>query len=168
MEEVEYREEWHDKVDAPLIFNAIEFSVSAHRGQFRKGLKVPYVYHPMDVGRILMDLGCPVEVTEPEEIKTWEDRKNHTIEHLKTVSEEALFVIMADKFDNIRSIRLDMEKMGTLLWESFSRPEEIQRWYYESIAEMMALRIKEGPLHSLFERYKREMGRVFTPSPAKQ
>ena len=49
MEEVKYREEWSERVDAPLIFKAIRFAAKAHEGQVRKGLRVPYVYHPMDV-----------------------------------------------------------------------------------------------------------------------
>jgi len=196
MENVVYREMWYEKFDAPLIFKAIEFSVKAHEGQYRKGLRVPYVYHPMDVGRILMDIECPTEIvvagilhdtvedthvtleelrenfgptvaglveeaSEPDEIISWEERKNYTIEHLKTVSEEALYVICADKFDNIRSIRLDMEKMGSSLWDHFSRPIEAQQWYYESIAQVMESRIKEEPLLSLLQRYKREMQKVF-------
>jgi (p)ppGpp synthase/HD superfamily hydrolase len=38
-------------------FRAIEFAVRAHHGQFRKGTRIPYVVHPIAVGRRLMELG---------------------------------------------------------------------------------------------------------------
>lgn len=40
------------------IFNAIEFAVRAHKGQYRKGSRIPYVVHPINVGRILIENGC--------------------------------------------------------------------------------------------------------------
>lgn len=196
MKEVKYREEWSERADAPLIFKAIRFSAKAHEGHVRKGLRVPYIYHPMDVGRILMDMGCPeelvaagilhdtvedtdvtievikkefgdkvakivAEATEPEEIHSWIKRKEHTIENLKTASDEALHLICADKFDNLRSIRLDIQRVGEKAWESFSRPKEDQRWYYESILAVLDERINKEPLLGLLVRLKREIHRVF-------
>ncbi len=43
------------------MFDAIEFAARAHRGQLRKGSRLPYVFHPLSVGRILLDAGCGVE-----------------------------------------------------------------------------------------------------------
>ncbi len=198
MEEVKYREEWSERADAPLIFKAIRFAAKAHEGQVRKGLRVPYVYHPMDVGRILMDMGCPeelvaagilhdtvedtdvtlgilnkefganvarivAETTEPEDLSSWKERKEHTIKNLKTVSKEALHLICADKFDNLRSIRLDMKRVGEIAWESFSRPEEDQRWYYKNVGAVLDERISEEPLLALLGRLKREVDRVINP-----
>jgi len=37
------------------LFEAIEFATCAHRGQFRKGSKVPYILHPLGVAKILID-----------------------------------------------------------------------------------------------------------------
>jgi len=45
-----------------ILFDAIEVAVHAHRGQFRKGTKIPYVFHPLNVGRILHECGCSVLV----------------------------------------------------------------------------------------------------------
>ncbi|HIQ22986.1 MAG TPA: bifunctional (p)ppGpp synthetase/guanosine-3',5'-bis(diphosphate) 3'-pyrophosphohydrolase [Planctomycetes bacterium] len=41
------------------IFDAVEFAVRAHRGQVRKAGGGPFVVHPIAVGRILLDEGCP-------------------------------------------------------------------------------------------------------------
>jgi len=42
--------------------------------------------------------------SETDKADTWENRKNHTVEMLKILSEEALILVLADKMDNIRAI----------------------------------------------------------------
>lgn len=45
-----------------MIFEAIEFAVKAHAGQFRKGTKVPYIVHPLGVAKVLIECGCSKKV----------------------------------------------------------------------------------------------------------
>jgi (p)ppGpp synthase/HD superfamily hydrolase len=45
-----------------ILFEAIEFAVQAHRGHFRKGTGIPYIFHPLNVGRRLLELGCSLVV----------------------------------------------------------------------------------------------------------
>ena len=45
-----------------MIFQAIEFAAGAHRGQYRKGSKIPYIIHPLNVGKILIEHVCSDEV----------------------------------------------------------------------------------------------------------
>jgi len=45
-----------------VLLEAIEFAVERHHGQWRKGTKVPYVLHPLNVGYLLLQHGCPEEV----------------------------------------------------------------------------------------------------------
>lgn len=45
-----------------LLFEAISFATEAHSGQFRKGTLIPYIVHPMNVVKILINCGCPTEV----------------------------------------------------------------------------------------------------------
>lgn len=42
---------------SPLLFDAIEFATKAHSGQFRKGSDLPYIIHPLGVGKILIEHG---------------------------------------------------------------------------------------------------------------
>jgi (p)ppGpp synthase/HD superfamily hydrolase len=42
----------------PVLFDAIEFAMHAHRGHYRKGTRIPYIVHPLDVARILLEYGC--------------------------------------------------------------------------------------------------------------
>jgi (p)ppGpp synthase/HD superfamily hydrolase len=48
-----------DTLNYDNVFSAIEFAVQAHRGQLRKATGVPYVVHPIAVGRRLMEIGSP-------------------------------------------------------------------------------------------------------------
>jgi (p)ppGpp synthase/HD superfamily hydrolase len=45
-----------------MINTAIEVALEAHKNQFRKGTKIPYVTHPLAVGIILAKAGFPDEV----------------------------------------------------------------------------------------------------------
>ena len=44
------------------IFDAIEFATKAHKGQFRKGTNIPYIIHPIGVGKILLEHECSEDV----------------------------------------------------------------------------------------------------------
>jgi (p)ppGpp synthase/HD superfamily hydrolase len=43
------------------ISQAVRFAAAAHSGQYRKGTKTPYVWHPLSVGRLLDKAGCSTE-----------------------------------------------------------------------------------------------------------
>lgn len=44
-----------------LIFDAIQYAVEKHRGQYRKGTSIPYAFHPLNVAQLLMECECPLE-----------------------------------------------------------------------------------------------------------
>lgn len=45
-----------------MIFRAINFAAQAHEGHFRKGTKIPYISHLMNVMKILCENHCEMEV----------------------------------------------------------------------------------------------------------
>jgi len=45
-----------------IIFDAIEFAARAHSGHFRKGSRVPYLIHPLEVAKVLIRCQCEVQV----------------------------------------------------------------------------------------------------------
>ena len=45
-----------------MLFEAIEFAAAAHRGQYRKASRVPYIVHPLGVMRILIAGGAEEEL----------------------------------------------------------------------------------------------------------
>ena len=44
------------------VFQAIEMAARAHRGQLRKGSGVPYLIHPLNVAKLLIEQGCEEEL----------------------------------------------------------------------------------------------------------
>lgn len=180
-----------------MIFKAIEFATKAHSGQYRKGTKIPYITHPLNVARILIDHACPEPVitagilhdtledtrttvdnirdafcndvadlvnavTEPNKSDfTWENRKAHTIKHLRTALPEVLMISISDKLDNIRSIREDHERIGDKLWKRFNRSKEKQKWYYEALADVFLLALNDPKALSLVHQFRSEVNLVF-------
>lgn len=45
-----------------LVFTALEYAAIYHRGQYRKGTRIPYIVHPTSMVRFLARLGAPVEL----------------------------------------------------------------------------------------------------------
>lgn len=77
--------------------------------------------------------GC----SEPNKSLPWKERKEHTIEFLKTASEEIRVVACADKLHNIRSIIKDYEQQGDAVWNIFNAGKEQQAWYYTNIVDSL-------------------------------
>jgi (p)ppGpp synthase/HD superfamily hydrolase len=151
-----------------LVEEAILFATRAHTGQKRKATDIPYIWHPLRVASVLVEVGSPEPVviagvlhdtledtgTAPEEIErvfgravldivkgasepdksaSWEDRKRHTIEYLRTAPPEVKLVAAADKLDNIRAIAADLAKQGEGMWSRFKRGRADQAWYYRGL-----------------------------------
>lgn len=179
-----------------MIFEAIEFAARAHRGQYRKGTKIPYIVHPLGVGKILIDCGASEDsivagilhdtiedtlvtfgeiqeafgakvaelveaASEPDKSASWENRKNHTLERLRILSGEAVLLCLADKLDNIRSVKEGLERHGEDLWRYFRRPREKQEWYYKSLARVFTERLTDEKCRVLLNLFKTEVLRVF-------
>jgi len=180
-----------------MIFQAINFAARAHSGQYRKGTRIPYLIHPLNVAKTLIALDCPepviiagilhdtiedtritrediaaafgmeiaalvVAVSEPNRSDLiWENRKAHTLQQLRMASPEHLSLSLADKLDNIRSIREDYANHGERLWKRFNRPKEKQCWYYESLAKIFAERITGERILPLVDSFREEVRTVF-------
>ena len=50
------------KIGTEKMFEAIEFATRAHANQCRKGTKIPYIIHPLQVAKILIESDCPNHV----------------------------------------------------------------------------------------------------------
>lgn len=99
--------------------------------------------------------------SEPYKSDTWENRKKHTIEFLRTAPKEVLFISCADKLDNITSIEKDILEIGEAAWTKFKRPKEKQKWYYESLANVFLSRVDDNDTSRLFNELKAVVDRVF-------
>lgn len=102
--------------------------------------------------------------TEPEKLWTWERRKEHTLELLASGEVPALLLCLADKLDNIRSIRQDLELFGERAWDRFKRPRAKQRWYYQSLSRIFDTRLADSPGADLAAKFRVEVEAVFGPA----
>ncbi|WP_066071606.1 HD domain-containing protein [Neobacillus soli] len=99
--------------------------------------------------------GC----SEPDKSLSWEKRKQHTIEFLKTAPEDIKVVACADKLHNIRSIMNDYEQIGDMVWERFNRGKVEQEWYYRNVIESLGYQSN----FKLIDELKVEVERFFGP-----
>ncbi|WP_321470182.1 HD domain-containing protein [uncultured Paludibaculum sp.] len=99
--------------------------------------------------------------SEPDRAATWEERKQHTIDLLRSANEDLLLVAIADKIDNIRSIREDFALRGETAWTRFKRGREQQHWYYESLAGVFLDRLHQEPGARLAALFAAEVRAVF-------
>ncbi|WP_112179709.1 MULTISPECIES: HD domain-containing protein [Paraliobacillus] len=93
--------------------------------------------------------------TEPEKTIPWEQRKQHTIDGIKHAPLAAKLVVCADKIDNLHSILESERLLGTVMWDSFQRGREDQKWYYQAVYESLINGIVEKDTPTLFKQFKR-------------
>lgn len=77
----------------------------------------------------------PAELRKGDRKKSWKARKQHTLDHLKTATQEEKLLSCADKLSNIRDTINDHKEQGDKLWERFNATFEQQRWYYLSLCK---------------------------------
>jgi hypothetical protein len=78
-------------------------------------------------------VGC----SEPDKSLSWKERKEHTLHYLKTAPEEIRLVACADKLHNVRSIRMDLETIGNIVWDRFNTGKKQQAWYYNGLIKSL-------------------------------
>ena len=101
--------------------------------------------------------GC----SEPDKSLPWEDRKEHTIEYLKTAPLEVRLVACADKLHNIRTIAAEYAKIGDKVWERFKRGREKQEWYYRGLVESFYESVNSREASPLFQELSADVENLF-------
>ena len=107
-----------------------------------------------------------VQSESEDKSKTWKERKQNTINHLKSESAESKIVCFADKFSNIRSMMRDKEHIGERLWQRFNADKADICWYYRSIAAALRNTRTEGLWNAekfaeLFKEFEETIDKVF-------
>lgn len=100
-------------------------------------------------------------VSEPDKSLPWEERKRSTLETIRSGPEGAVWVELADKLDNARSMAADHARLGDGIWERFRRPREDQRWYYLALKEALLDRMRTEPGDRLARLFGQEVDKVF-------
>lgn len=101
--------------------------------------------------------GC----SEPDKSLPWEQRKQHTVEFLKTAPLEVRTVTCADKLHNLLSIIADYEVMGDDVWDRFSRGRDAQEWYYRELAASLCAQPDCDGDGAIFQQLKESVEALF-------
>ena len=125
-----------------MIDKAITFATKAHEGQFRKGTKLPYIVHPLEVGVIVSRMTQDKEVIAAAILHdTLEDCKEVTFSTLCQEFGERVdmkLVALGDKLSNARSLKRDYQMIGDKLWERFNMKDKRQQaWYYRGLCDSL-------------------------------
>lgn len=93
--------------------------------------------------------------------KSWEERKQHTIDTVKNAENEVKYLIVADKLDNLLGLEQDLKSYGDAVWSHFNAGVEKQKWYNQSIAENMYVGIEPKDIPDFFVEYADSVKQVF-------
>ncbi|MEC1523700.1 HD domain-containing protein [Neobacillus niacini] len=120
---------------------------------------------PLTLDEIKRDFGSNIAKivegsSEPDKSLPWKARKEHTIEFLKTASEDIRAVVCADKLHNIRSIIRDYEQVGEEVWIRFNAGKEQQRWYYTNVVDSLGVQSDFDLLTELRDEVDRLFGEL--------
>jgi (p)ppGpp synthase/HD superfamily hydrolase len=100
--------------------------------------------------------GC----SEPDKSLSWEERKEHTLEYLKTAPIEVKIVSCADKLNNLRSMAVEFDRIGNDVYKRFRRGAEKQKWYF--IGLVRSLCSEETMKYDIFLQFKKEVEEFFS------
>ncbi|HET9495927.1 MAG TPA: HD domain-containing protein [Chloroflexia bacterium] len=125
---------------------------------------------PMTLDDIRRDFGERIAAivegcTEPDKSASWEERKLHTIEHLRSAPWEVCVVSAADKLHNLHTVVREMEASGESVWARFKRGRAEQAWYYHGLVDSLcgASAPPERPPVPFCEELRETVERLFGP-----
>lgn len=99
--------------------------------------------------------GCTDAYDEPK--PPWRARKEEYLARVRHAAAEVVLVSGADKLANVREIRLDHQRRGDAIWETFPGRREGALWYYRAL--VAALRQAVGT-HPLVDDLDREVAEL--------
>lgn len=97
--------------------------------------------------------------SEPDKSLSWEERKKHTIEEVKTLDLRHKAIICADKISNLEDLRIISEINGEYNFEVFKRGFESQKWYYTEVYKSIIENEDEN--FPMFVRLKEIIDHIF-------
>lgn len=93
--------------------------------------------------------------------KTWHERKEHTVNYLKSACMEEKLLALADLIANSRSILFDMETLGEDVWSRFKATKEEEEWYYNGILDSVRDLLEIDEYKGLYEEAQVLCGQIF-------
>lgn len=100
------------------------------------------------------------DASEPDKSLEWEERKKHTIEHLKTAPLGSKLIVACDKISNLEDLSDCIELYGEeKSMGALKRGRDKQKWYYTSVYESCIAGVDEN--HPIFKRLKNVLQKIF-------
>ncbi|GAA0431217.1 HD domain-containing protein [Lentibacillus halophilus] len=93
--------------------------------------------------------------------KSWEGRKQDTIDTVKRAEDDVKYLIIADKLDNLLSMEKELNRQGHKLWDHFHSGFDQQKWYNQSIAANMYTGLPDHKVPAYFQEFAGAVKRVF-------
>ena len=111
------------------------------------------------------EVAAMVAAVTENKLRSWQERKSHTIEHLGVAPQQVLALKGADVCTNITDVVLDHRLIGDDVWLRFRRGAEQQVWYYATVADDRARAARR--LRAAAQRAGRAAGRAPRDQPVK-
>ena len=100
------------------------------------------------------------DASEPDKSLPWEDRKKHTIGHIKNAPLGSKLIVACDKINNLEDLEAGIEKYGEeKAFSVLSKTKKEQKWYYESVYQSCIEGVDKE--HPIFKRYEKILQKVF-------
>ena len=87
---------------------------------------------------------------ESDKKLSWEERKQYTIDEVKTLDIRHKSVVCADKISNLEDLQIVFEKNGKYDFSNFNRGYEKQKWYFTSLYDSLIL--NEDEIFEMFNK----------------
>ena len=98
------------------IFDAVEFAAKAHRGHYRKGTKVPYLIHLLNVAKILINLEAEEEVIIAGLLHDTIEDTNVTIEEIRSEFGDKVAELVLCASEPVKSDTWENRKSHTIVY----------------------------------------------------
>lgn len=92
------------------------------------------------------DVAQIVAAESEDKSKSWQERKQATIDELPGARFESQLVCCADKLSNMRSLIHDYAIVGEALWNRFKGTRAQTEWYYRSILDALSV-LEDYPMY---------------------
>lgn len=157
--------------DAPYIIHPIRVAAQLKNAGFSDELVCAGYLHDVvedtiyDIEDIEKEFGSEVArlvaAHTEDKSKSWQERKQHTIDTFKAANKEVKYLIVADKLDNLLDLEQSLKQQGEVVWEKFNAGIDKQKWYNESIAAHMYDGLVKEDIPDYFHTYAETVKRVF-------
>ena len=157
--------------DIDMIFHPFTVGMLLQRNNCEEDVVVAGILHdvvedtPYTFEDIKNEFGETVknyvyDASEPDKSLEWEDRKKHTINHIKTAPLGSKLIVACDKISNLEDLYEKVQEQGEeKSYAALKRGKELQRWYYCSVYESCIE--GENQSHPIFKRYKNILNKLF-------